>query len=47
MCIGAPFEVAPDLDDAGLEQRRLDLEATLHELMVRTSQLVAAENPEC
>lgn len=32
IAIGEPFEVAPDVDDAGLEARRLALEATLGDL---------------
>ena len=33
--VGQPFLVAPDVDDAGLEQRRLDLEAELRRLRDR------------
>jgi lysophospholipid acyltransferase (LPLAT)-like uncharacterized protein len=36
IAIGAPFEVAPDVDDAGLEARRQALEATLADLEART-----------
>ena len=33
--VGPPFYVAPDVDDAGLEQRRLDLEGELRTLRTR------------
>jgi lysophospholipid acyltransferase (LPLAT)-like uncharacterized protein len=36
IAIGEPFEVAADVDDAGLEARRLALEATLATLEART-----------
>ncbi len=36
IAIGPPFEVAPDVDDAGLESRRQALEATLAQLEART-----------
>jgi lysophospholipid acyltransferase (LPLAT)-like uncharacterized protein len=36
IAIGSPFEVAADVDDAGLEVRRLALEATLATLEART-----------
>ena len=35
VAVGPPFLVAPDVDDAGLEQRRLDLEAELRRLRDR------------
>ncbi len=36
IAIGQPFEVAADIDDAGLETRRRDLETTLAALEART-----------
>jgi lysophospholipid acyltransferase (LPLAT)-like uncharacterized protein len=41
IAIGEPFEVAPDVDDAGLEARRLALEATLATLEARTHAMLA------
>lgn len=40
IAIGAPFEVAADVDDAGLEARRLALEATLDDLEARAKVLL-------
>ena len=39
--VAPPFHVAPDLDDAGLEQRRLDLEAELRALRTRALAMLA------
>lgn len=41
LVVGPPFYVAPDVDEAGLEQRRLDLEAELRRLRVRALELLA------
>jgi lysophospholipid acyltransferase (LPLAT)-like uncharacterized protein len=41
IAIGEPFEVAADVDDAGLEARRLALEATLATLEARTLAMLA------
>lgn len=41
IAIGEPFEVAPDVDDAGLEARRQALEATLAALEKRTRVMLA------
>jgi lysophospholipid acyltransferase (LPLAT)-like uncharacterized protein len=43
IAIGEPFEVAPDVDDAGLEARRLALEATLAALEERAKAMLAGE----
>ena len=40
IAVGAPFFVAPDVDEAGLEQRRLDLEAELRRLRERSLTLL-------
>jgi len=40
MAVGPPFLVAPDVDDAGLEQRRLDLEVELRRLRGRALDLL-------
>jgi lysophospholipid acyltransferase (LPLAT)-like uncharacterized protein len=40
IAIGAPFEVAADIDDAGLESRRMALEATLADLEARAKVLL-------
>jgi lysophospholipid acyltransferase (LPLAT)-like uncharacterized protein len=42
IAIGEPFEVAPDLDDVGLEARRQALEATLSDLHRRATILLRA-----
>lgn len=42
IAIGAPFHVAGDVDDQGLEARRLALEATLGDLERRATRLVRA-----
>ena len=41
VAVGPPFRVAADVDDAGLEQRRLDLEAELHRLRTRASDMLS------
>ncbi|BCS34111.1 hypothetical protein TBR22_A33400 [Luteitalea sp. TBR-22] len=40
VAVGPPFRVAADADDAGLEQRRLDLEAELRRLKARSLDLL-------
>jgi hypothetical protein len=42
IAIGEPFEVASDVDDAGLEARRVALEATLADLEARAKALLAS-----
>ena len=42
LVVGPPFYVAADTDEAGLEQRRLDLEAELRRLRVRALEMLAA-----
>lgn len=41
MVVGEPFHVAPDADDAALEQRRLDLEAALRDVESQATRRVA------
>ena len=40
VAVGPPFLVAPDLDDAGLEQRRRDLESELRRLRARAEAML-------
>ncbi|WP_396625204.1 lysophospholipid acyltransferase family protein [Luteitalea sp.] len=40
VAVGPPFRVAADADDAALEQRRLDLEAELQRLKLRSAALL-------
>ena len=40
VAVGPPFLVAADVDEAGLEQRRLDLEAELARLGLRATELL-------
>jgi lysophospholipid acyltransferase (LPLAT)-like uncharacterized protein len=42
LVVGPPFYVAADADEAGLEQRRLDLEAELRRLRVRALEMLAS-----
>ncbi len=42
IAIGPPFEVSPDVDDAGLEARRQALEATLATLEARAKAMLVA-----
>ena len=45
IAIGEPFEVTADVDDAGLEARRVALEATLAGLEERAKAMLAAPRP--
>ena len=40
VAVGPPFLVDPDLDDAGLEQRRVDLEVELRRLQQRAAAML-------
>jgi len=44
IAIGGPFEVAPDVDDAGLEARRQALEATLATLETRALAMIGKKD---
>jgi lysophospholipid acyltransferase (LPLAT)-like uncharacterized protein len=46
MCIGAPVEVAPDLDEAGVESARAALERVLLALVARARELAARQFPD-
>jgi lysophospholipid acyltransferase (LPLAT)-like uncharacterized protein len=47
LSVGAPIEVPRDADDTGIEQKRAEVEASLHALEKRAVALLNLPNPQC